>query len=58
MTDVEIMRQDAKRLLENGKLTGRNMLFVSQIMKYNKKRLSHLTLKQFRWLKDIVRFNK
>jgi hypothetical protein len=58
MTDVEIMRQEAKRLLENGKLTGRNILFVSQIMKYNKKRLSHLTSKQFRWLKDIVMFNK
>ena len=54
MTNVEIMRRQAKKLLAEGKLTGKSVDFVSTIMKYNKKKLKCLSSKQYQWLKDIV----
>jgi hypothetical protein len=54
MTDIEIMRGKAKQLLIENKLTGRNKEFVVTILKYNKKRFTELSSKQFSWLKNIV----
>lgn len=54
MTNIEILRKEAIKLLENGKLKGSNAVFVKQISKYTKKKLNELSTKQYNWLKDIV----
>jgi hypothetical protein len=58
MTNVEIMQQQAKKLLDEGKLRGRNVEFVSSIIKYNKKKLKGLSSKQYQWLRDIIESNE
>lgn len=54
MTNNEILQKEAKKLLENGKLSGSGYDFVKQISKYTKKKLNTLTIKQYNWLRDIV----
>jgi len=58
MTNVEIMRQEAKQLLEDDRLYGKSKEFVSTIIKYDKKRLQKLSSKQYIWLRNIVRYTK
>ena len=54
MTNVEIMQQRAKKMLEEGKIRGRSVDFISTIIDYNKKQLKGLSSKQYKWLRDIV----
>lgn len=54
MTNVEIMVEQATKLLDEGKLRGRSVEFVSTIIGYNKKKLKGLSSKQYRWLRDIT----
>ena len=58
MTNVEIMQQEASQLLEADKLDGRSKEFISEIIKYDKKRLKKLSSKQYHWLRDIVRYTE
>lgn len=58
MTNVEIMREQARELLDEGKLRGRSVEFVSTIIRYNKKKLNDLSSKQYQWLRDIVESNE
>ncbi len=53
---MEIMKEEAKQLLKNGRLNGRSKDFVCSILKYDKKRLSGLSDKQYRWLRNIVEY--
>lgn len=58
MTNVEIMQQQAKKLLEEGKIRRRSVDFISTIIDYNKKQLKGLSSKQYKWLRDIVESNE
>lgn len=58
MTNVEIMQEQARKLLDDGKLRGRSVEFVSIIIKYNKKKLKGLSSKQYQWLRDIIESNE
>lgn len=58
MTNVEIMREQARELLDEGKLRGRSVEFVSTSIRYNKKKLKGLSSKQYQWLKDIIETNE
>jgi len=58
MTNVEILTEHARTLLDDGKLRGRSVEFVSTIIKYNKKKLKGLSKKQYDWLRDIVESNE
>ena len=55
MTNVEVMQQQARQLLEDGRLSGRSRDFVSTIIRYKKNRLRGLSPKQYHWLRDIIR---
>lgn len=54
MTNNEILKKEAKKLLDDGKLSGNSYDFVKQISKFTKKKLNSLTTKQYNWLRDIV----
>ena len=58
MTNNEIMQEQARKLLNEGKLRGRSVEFVSTIIKYNKKKLKGLSKKQYDWLRDIIESNE
>lgn len=52
------MREQARELLDEGKLRGRSVEFVSSILRYNKKKLKGLSSKQYQWLRDIIESNE
>lgn len=54
MTNIEIMLEQATKLLDEGKLRGRSVEFVSTLIRYNKKKLKGLSSKQYQWLRDIT----